>query len=93
VSVPIVLVGGLAATAAERIADELAGGDTAVVHHDLSRVTEGVVRRRLRHRGEDAWTVLELGHGCVSCTDGARPAVPTRKATWSGVRATPREGC
>jgi G3E family GTPase len=68
VSVPIVLVGGLAATAAERIADELAGGDTAVVHHDLSRVTEGVVRRRLRHRGEDAWTVLELGHGCVSCT-------------------------
>jgi G3E family GTPase len=68
VSVPIVLVGGLAATAAERIADELAGGDTAVVHHDLCRVTEGVVRRRLRHRGEDSWTVLELGHGCVSCT-------------------------
>jgi G3E family GTPase len=68
VSVPIVLVGGLAATAAERIADELAGGGTAVVHHDLSRVTEGVVRRRLRHCGDDSWTVLELGHGCVSCT-------------------------
>lgn len=67
-SVPIVLVGGLAATAAERIADELADGDTAVVHHDLCRVTEGVVRRRLRHRGQDTWTVLELGHGCVSCT-------------------------
>ncbi|MFC0433769.1 ribosome hibernation factor-recruiting GTPase MRF [Kutzneria buriramensis] len=67
-SVPIVLVGGLAAAAAERVADELAGGDAAVVHHDLCRVTEGVVRRRLRHRGEDTWTVLELGHGCVSCT-------------------------
>jgi G3E family GTPase len=68
VSVPIVLVGGLAATAAERIADELADAGTAVVHHDLCRVTEGVVRRRLRHCGEDSWTVLELGHGCVSCT-------------------------
>jgi hypothetical protein len=68
VSVPIVLVGGLAATAAERIADELAGGDTAVVHHDLRRVTEGVVRRRLRHRGKElldgarTWPRLRVLH-------------------------------
>ena len=67
-SAPILLVGGLAAAAAGQIADELYTGGTAVVHHDLRRITEGVVRRRLRHAGTDEVTVLELGHGCVSCT-------------------------
>nr|WP_253673613.1 GTP-binding protein [Streptoalloteichus tenebrarius] len=66
---------------------------TAVVHHDLRRISQGVVRRRVRwgtppaggtrpsirgadpanvvpHTGIplDRWHVLELAHGCVSCT-------------------------
>lgn len=40
----------------------------AVVHHDLSEVRQGVVRRRLRRGDIDETTVLELAHGCVSCT-------------------------
>jgi G3E family GTPase len=68
--VPLVLVGGLAATAAGQVADELleAKDGTAVVHHDLRHIAEGVVRRRLRHQETDRTVVLELAHGCVSCT-------------------------
>jgi G3E family GTPase len=40
----------------------------AVLHHDLSAVSQGVVRRRLRRGVVDETTVLELAHGCVSCT-------------------------
>ncbi|GAA0619427.1 GTP-binding protein [Kutzneria viridogrisea] len=68
--VPLLLVGGLAATAASQVAEELltAQEGTFVVHHDLRRITEGVVRRRLRHGRTDRTVVLELAHGCVSCT-------------------------
>nr|WP_225956529.1 GTP-binding protein [Amycolatopsis lexingtonensis] len=45
-----------------------AGPGTAVVHHDLREIHSGVVRRRLRLEQRDQLTVLELAHGCVSCT-------------------------
>lgn len=39
-----------------------------VVHHDLSGIAHGVVKRRVRDRFTDETTVLEPAHGCVSCT-------------------------
>ncbi len=41
---------------------------TALVHHDLREVTQGVVRRLVRHGEAESTEVLELAHGCVSCT-------------------------
>ncbi|GGU27343.1 ribosome hibernation factor-recruiting GTPase MRF [Lentzea flava] len=48
------------------VADELwrASPDSVLVRHDLSGLAEGVVRRWVDGR----LTVLELAHGCVSCT-------------------------
>jgi G3E family GTPase len=42
--------------------------DVAVLHHDLRDIGSGRVRRRLRHGDHDERTVLELAHGCLSCT-------------------------
>jgi G3E family GTPase len=42
--------------------------DVAVLHHDLREIAAGRVHRRLRHRDRDERTVLELAHGCLSCT-------------------------
>ncbi|WP_410638727.1 ribosome hibernation factor-recruiting GTPase MRF [Amycolatopsis sp. lyj-346] len=68
--VPLVLVSGLAAGPNAELAELLraAGPGTAVVHHDLREIHSGVVRRRLRLGPRDELTVLELAHGCVSCT-------------------------
>ncbi len=68
--VPLVLVSGLAAGANASLAELLrvAESGTAVVHHDLREIHSGVVRRRLRLGERDELTVLELAHGCVSCT-------------------------
>ncbi|MDQ7804162.1 GTP-binding protein [Amycolatopsis sp. A133] len=68
--VPLVLVSGLAAGPNAELAELLraAGPGTAVVHHDLREIHSGVVRRRLRLGERDELTVLELAHGCVSCT-------------------------
>ncbi|MFI7677560.1 ribosome hibernation factor-recruiting GTPase MRF [Actinophytocola sp. NPDC049390] len=42
---------------------------TVVVRHDLSGLAEGIVRRTVRTAdGPPSETVLELAHGCVSCT-------------------------
>jgi G3E family GTPase len=41
---------------------------TVVLHHDLRDVGRGSVRRRLRTDDADVTTVVELAHGCVSCT-------------------------
>lgn len=41
---------------------------TAVVHHDLREVVQGVVHRRMRFGRTDDHEALELAHGCVSCT-------------------------
>jgi G3E family GTPase len=69
----IVLSGGVtpvAARAADRVVDRVRAEHprTAVLTHDLDEVGQGVVTRRLRLDGEERVTVLELAHGCVSCT-------------------------
>ena len=69
----VVLAGGntpSAAAGVERVIAWMARHEpaTAVLHHSLAEVTKGVVRRRLRFGNIDRTTVLELAHGCVSCT-------------------------
>ena len=85
----LVLVGGITEDGvAEAVRRMLRVPGTAVLHHDLTDVTSGVVRRRLRVSGgglpgdvcgdrrgpgvgtvtTDHTEVLELAHGCVSCT-------------------------
>lgn len=64
----LVVVAGQPREAAGQAANRLFGPRTALVHHDLRQVAEGVVRRRLRTPGSDTTTVLRLAHGCVSCT-------------------------
>lgn len=59
----VVLVAGFAD---HDVADEIwrASPDSVLVRHDLSGLAEGVVRRWV----DGVLTVLELAHGCVSCT-------------------------
>jgi G3E family GTPase len=59
----VVLVAGLAD---HDVADEIwrASPESVLVRHDLSGLAEGVVRRWV----DGVLTVLELAHGCVSCT-------------------------
>lgn len=68
--VPLVLISGLAPGPNADLADRLrlAGPGTAVVHHDLRQIHSGVVKRRIQLRDRDQLTILELAHGCVSCT-------------------------
>ncbi|MFB9931517.1 ribosome hibernation factor-recruiting GTPase MRF [Amycolatopsis halotolerans] len=68
--VPLVLCSGIAPAPNDALAALLlrAGPGTAVVHHDLRDIGSGVVRRRIRLRGRDELTPLELAHGCVNCT-------------------------
>ncbi|GAB3283637.1 ribosome hibernation factor-recruiting GTPase MRF [Parasphingorhabdus pacifica] len=68
---PLIVLAGIhedhvTATAEATRAENPAG--TALVHHDLREIHQGIVRRRLRHGDHDRTTVLELAHGCVSCT-------------------------
>ncbi|MFW0786888.1 GTP-binding protein [Gordonia sp. CPCC 206044] len=74
---PIILVTGLdraaVIRAAEALVDPTGSGGDVLVHHDLDRVDDGHVRRRLRwveRSGQyrDRETEIELAHGCVSCT-------------------------
>ncbi|MEV4158168.1 GTP-binding protein [Nocardia salmonicida] len=69
---PVVLLAGFSGPAmggVEHIAETLsADAGTVVVHHDLAELREGVVRRTVRTAGNVSTTVLELAHGCVSCT-------------------------
>ncbi|MET8651682.1 ribosome hibernation factor-recruiting GTPase MRF [Nocardia aurea] len=70
--VPVVLVTGFSTEAnaqAGRVADALAArAGAAVVRHELGALREGVVRRTLRTGERSVTSVLELAHGCVSCT-------------------------
>ncbi len=60
---------GPAMTGVEHIAAVLSeDAGTVVVQHDLAELREGVVRRTVRTAGNVTTTVLELAHGCVSCT-------------------------
>lgn len=69
---PVLVVAGLpgrAADGVDRVARILgAEPGTAVVRHDLSELGQGVVRRIVYLDGRETTTVLELAHGCVSCT-------------------------
>ncbi|MEV0297235.1 GTP-binding protein [Nocardia sp. NPDC050710] len=70
---PVVLVTGFsegATAGVERLASALlAGPGTVVVRHELSELREGIVHRTVRYaEGSTTATVLELAHGCVSCT-------------------------
>ncbi|HEY1973507.1 MAG TPA: GTP-binding protein [Pseudonocardia sp.] len=69
----LVLVSGLAVAGVGQVVDQLLTvPGTAVLHHDLTDVMSGVVRRRLRLSGpggvSDRSSILELAHGCASCT-------------------------
>lgn len=70
---PVVLVAGLDADASARAADALVVAGVTLVHHDLSRLGEGIVVATVRSvdlDGEErvVTTELALEHGCVSCT-------------------------
>ncbi|GGK49411.1 ribosome hibernation factor-recruiting GTPase MRF [Nocardia camponoti] len=69
---PVVLLTGFAGrpmTAMTALAAALgAQPGTVVVHHDLAELREGVVRRTVTTAGSTTTTILELAHGCVSCT-------------------------
>lgn len=68
---PLIMVAGIdqqqVADASEVLWQQDPQG-TALVHHDLRAVAEGVVSRNTRHGSQADVHVLELAHGCVSCT-------------------------
>lgn len=66
----LVVVAGLPVGAVTQVADGLltATPGAVVVHHDLRRLAEGVVTRRVRAAEGEQVTAVELAHGCVSCT-------------------------
>ncbi|WP_442790883.1 ribosome hibernation factor-recruiting GTPase MRF [Nocardia sp. NBC_01327] len=69
---PVLVIAGLPGRAADgvRQAARRLGAEpgTVVVRHDLTELREGVVRRTVHLNGRADVTVLELAHGCVSCT-------------------------
>jgi G3E family GTPase len=64
---PVVVVAGLAATAAQDVADALLDERTAIVHHDVAQLCDGVLIRRIRCGADDGTTARQLAHGCMSC--------------------------
>ncbi|MEU7631538.1 GTP-binding protein [Nocardia sp. NPDC049220] len=67
----VVLAGfvGLAADGVDRAAAALRETPgTVVVRHDLAQLREGIVHRTVRSATQHHSAVLELAHGCVSCT-------------------------
>ncbi|SDH18202.1 GTPase, G3E family [Rhodococcus triatomae] len=68
---PLVLIAGWSGDTGGAATSLLTPG-TAVVHHDLGRLGEGIVVRTLRTiedgRPVSRTEILELAHGCVSCT-------------------------
>ncbi|MGU3432109.1 ribosome hibernation factor-recruiting GTPase MRF [Actinomycetes bacterium M1A6_2h] len=52
----------------DRTARSMLRPGTAIVHLDLAHIGEGVVRRTVTTIDTERETVLELAHGCVSCT-------------------------
>lgn len=65
---PLVLVSGWTG-AMDGVVSSLLAPGTVAVRHDLGQVYEGVVRRTMYTAGEaPRESILELAHGCVSCT-------------------------
>ncbi|WP_433659402.1 ribosome hibernation factor-recruiting GTPase MRF [Nocardia sp. CA-128927] len=70
---PVVVLAGFAgpaAAGADHAATALCNDapGTVVVHHDLGQLREGIVHRTVRSATYETSDVLELAHGCVSCT-------------------------
>ncbi|PZG21024.1 CobW family GTP-binding protein [Nonomuraea aridisoli] len=68
---PVVLVAGLHRTARTATVERLLARHpgAVAVHHDLSDVAEGLVRRTVRDRtGVLDTAEVHLAHGCVTCT-------------------------
>jgi threonine dehydratase len=60
---PVVVVAGLAATAAQDVADALLEERTAIVHHDVAQLCDGVL---IRNRGRLRWPLWRRENGgCV----------------------------
>ncbi|MEV6430923.1 GTP-binding protein [Nocardia sp. NPDC051463] len=60
---------GRATAGVDRTADALrATPGTVTIRHDLSGLREGIVHRTVRTGEHETSAVLELAHGCVSCT-------------------------
>ncbi|WP_280213821.1 ribosome hibernation factor-recruiting GTPase MRF [Nocardia cyriacigeorgica] len=69
---PVVVVAGSSGRTTEGV-DQVARAlgaapGTVVVRHDLAELREGIVRRTVCDGGRESVEVLELAHGCVSCT-------------------------
>ncbi|SMG33697.1 GTPase, G3E family [Rhodococcus rhodochrous J3] len=64
---PLVIVCGWRGRTAQAARSLLRPG-TAVVHHDLSGLDQGVLRRSVLTVEDERTEILELAHGCVSCT-------------------------
>ncbi len=67
VRTPVVIVAGWLGADAE-VAYSLLAEGTVIVRHDLREVTSGVVTRTLTDVAGARTEILELAHGCVSCT-------------------------
>lgn len=68
---PLIVVSGLQQEQVREVARTLhrqSPRNTALLHHDLRHIGEGIVRRTLRRGSTEQRAVLELAHGCVSCT-------------------------
>ncbi|GAA1197984.1 ribosome hibernation factor-recruiting GTPase MRF [Prauserella alba] len=67
---PVIVVSGVSPAADRDVALRLQDEDpaTAVVNHDLREVSSGVVRRTVRLGTGKTTTIVELAHGCVTCT-------------------------
>ena len=67
---PVVLVPSLSRELGATVAGALLDRPgTVAVHHDVGRLGQGVVVRTVSGPGSAReTTVLELGHGCLSCT-------------------------
>ncbi|MEU3269332.1 GTP-binding protein [Saccharomonospora sp. NPDC006951] len=66
----LVVVAGLDRGSTQVVSDRLMRAEpgAVVVHHDLRGLGEGVVRRRLWSAESASTEIIELAHGCVSCT-------------------------
>lgn len=64
---PLILVAGWRGSI-EQTAHALLKPGTIIVRHDLADVYEGIVRRTLTTIDDEREEILELAHGCVSCT-------------------------
>ncbi|MFE7797231.1 ribosome hibernation factor-recruiting GTPase MRF [Nocardia sp. NPDC057440] len=69
---PVVVIAGSSGRATagvDRAADALrTTPGTVTIRHDLSGLREGIVHRTVRTGEHETAAVLELAHGCVSCT-------------------------